>query len=418
MKVSRVYLALFSIMLFRPPDACSQEDPGNIQSSKVSSERPAQSSEKPSLRDLFFDPEDGKLDFSGFLGSARGFLPVGGLITEPAVGYGGTLGLMFLHDAIADRAEQAKARTADGHLVRVPPPSVSWLGGFATQNGSWGGGLAHLGVWKEDTYRYLGMLFYSAMDLKFYGTGGGFELPIEYLSYTLDGVYFSQQLQRRVGDTNLFLGANFKFMSIATELNLDLGFDPPGWFPDPKIDIKTSGVGVFGEYDSRNSVFTPDYGISARVEAVFYDESLGGDQTFRKASVNLRGWIPLRSSLVLGLRGDAKLSDGATPFYMLPSVDLRGISLSRYQGKNTLSTEAEIRWDVANRWSLVGFMGSGWVAEDGMSDLTLRGGKVSGGTGFRYLISRVFGIRTGMDFAWSQSDFAFYFVTGTAWGRN
>jgi len=43
-------------------------------------------------------------------------------------------------------------------------------------------------------------------------------------------------------------------------------------------------------------------------------------------------------------------------------------------------------------------------------------GHIAGGTGFRYLISRVFQIRTGMDFAWSDEDFAFYFTTGTAWG--
>jgi hypothetical protein len=43
--------------------------------------------------------------------------------------------------------------------------------------------------------------------------------------------------------------------------------------------------------------------------------------------------------------------------------------------------------------------------------------RIAGGTGFRYLISRVFGIRTGADFAWSEDDFAFYLVTGTAWGQ-
>jgi len=39
------------------------------------------------------------------------------------------------------------------------------------------------------------------------------------------------------------------------------------------------------------------------------------------------------------------------------------------------------------------------------------------GTGFRYLIARKFGTNMGMDFGWSQDDFAFYFVFGTAWLR-
>ena len=49
---------------------------------------------------LFFDSEDGQFDISGFLASKKGFLPIGSVITEPAVGYGGALGLMFLHDSI------------------------------------------------------------------------------------------------------------------------------------------------------------------------------------------------------------------------------------------------------------------------------------------------------------------------------
>jgi hypothetical protein len=98
-------------------------------------------------------------------------------------------------------------------------------------------------------------------------------------------------------------------------------------------------------------------------------------------------------------------------------VEMRGILSNRYQGQDALSVEAELRWDLTSRWSLLGFLGSGWAAEDGMGDFVFNQGHVAGGTGFRYLISRVFRIRTGMDFAWSDEDFAFYFTTGTAWGE-
>jgi hypothetical protein len=43
----------------------------------------------------FFDPEDGKLDMSDFLLNHKGALPVPTIITEPAVGYGFGLGLLF-----------------------------------------------------------------------------------------------------------------------------------------------------------------------------------------------------------------------------------------------------------------------------------------------------------------------------------
>ncbi len=297
-----------------------------------------ESSEEASSRALFFDPEDGALDLSGFLATKTGFLPVASVITEPAVGYGGTFGLMFLHDSISGRAEAVATRNPDGTLKRLPPPSITWVGGFATENGSWGGGLAHMGIFKEDTYRYLGGFFYNSMNLDFYGVGGDFQLPIDFLSYTLDGYYLVQQLERRLGDSDLFIGANFKFMSFDTKLDFNLDIDPPDWFPPLERRLKNSGIGVLAEYDSRNTIFTPDSGIHAKAQTVFFSETLGGDRSFRKAFVNLRGWMPFHSSWVLGLRAGTNFSSGDTPFYLLPFIDLRGMPLNRYQGISHLSS--------------------------------------------------------------------------------
>src|SRR5688572_15215184 len=47
---------------------------------------------------LFREAETGDFDVSGFLSSKQGFLPIAVPITEPAVGYGLSLGLSFFHD--------------------------------------------------------------------------------------------------------------------------------------------------------------------------------------------------------------------------------------------------------------------------------------------------------------------------------
>jgi hypothetical protein len=403
-------LTFLGALLAVPLPSLAQEPAERPESSATAED---ESSENGSKRGRFRDPEDGKLDLSAFLATRRGFLPVGGLITEPAVGFGATFGVMFLQDSIENRAERMKEQG----LERLPPPSVTWGGGFATTNGSWGAGVAHLGVFKEDRYRYRGSFFYAGMDLDFYGSGGDLDLPLDSVSYTLDGFSLLQQIERRLGDSRVFLGANFRYSSFDTRLDLGLGLDPPDWFPALEKTIRSSGVGVLARYDSRDSVFTPDAGTSATVGATFYDEALGSDRTFRKVEAKLRRWTSMGASWVLGLRADAAFSSDDTPFYMLPSVDLRGIPATRYQGKDALSVEAELRWDLTARWSLVGFLGSGWADGDGMGSFVLDEGRVAGGTGFRYLISRVFRIRTGLDFAWSEEDFAFYFTTGTAWGE-
>ena len=398
----------------KSPDELSVQDNATTEPASKSS---LTTSEKPSMHDLFIDPQDGALDVSAFLQTKRGFLPIGNIITEPAVGYGVMLGLMFLHDSIEDRAERIKMQNPNEILKQLPPPNITGVGGFLTENDSTGGGLFHMHVFKEDKFRYLGGLFYIDMNLDYYGRGGDLLLPIDHVSYTQDGYYFIQQLAYRMGDSNLFLGANFKYMTFDTKINLGLNIDPPDWFPPLERTITSSGVGIFAEYDSRNSIFTPDSGVNVKIESVFYEEIFGSDRDYKKALANMRGWLPLYSTLVLGLRTDVNFSSGDTPFYMLPSVDLRGISLTRYQGQYTLTSEAELRWDFTNRWSLVGFFGCGWVADDELSDFSFKDGHIAGGFGFRYLISKLFGIRTGMDFAWSEDEFAFYFTTGTAWGQ-
>ncbi|MBC2713851.1 MAG: glyceraldehyde-3-phosphate dehydrogenase [Desulfobacteraceae bacterium] len=396
------------------PDAIPAQDNATTEPAPESSDT---ASEKPSLADLLIDPQDGALDVSAFLATAKGFLPIGGIITEPAVGYGGVLGLMFLHDSIQNRAEQMKKKHPDEKLKRLPPPSITGVGGFLTKNNSRGGGLFHMHIFKDDKFRYLGGLVYMDMNLDYYGRGGDLQLPVDHLSYTLDGYYLLQQLAYRVGNSHIFLGANYQFASFDTKIDFGLDIEPPDWFPPLEKTINSGGMGIFAEYDTRNSIFTPDAGMNVKIESVFYEEIFGSDRDFNKSLANIRGWVPFHSSLVLGLRTDTNFSSGDIPFYMLPFVNLRGISLTRYQGQYTVTSEAELRWDVTNRWSLLGFFGCGWVADDELSDFSFKDGHIAGGFGFRYFISNVFGIRTGMDFAWSEDEFAFYFTTGTAWGQ-
>ena len=63
-----------------------------------------QTSSKTSLSDSsdFFSAEDDWLDVSGFLDQAYGFLPIAGVITEPAVGYGMWGGLAFMNRPLGE----------------------------------------------------------------------------------------------------------------------------------------------------------------------------------------------------------------------------------------------------------------------------------------------------------------------------
>ena len=98
----------------------------------------------------------------------------------------------------------------------------------------------------------------------------------------------------------------------------------------------------------------------------------------------------------------------------MPFIDIRGIPSLRYQGDNVFVTEVEPRWDVTDRWSLVGFIGSGW-AEDSISDFDASSAEIAGGVGFRYLAARRMGMRVGLDIARGPEDTVIYLQVGSGW---
>ena len=145
-----------------------------------------------------------------------------------------------------------------------------------------------------------------------------------------------------------------------------------------------------------------------------HDEALGGDFDYNKIKAQSLSWWGVHPDIVLGVRLDGRFSNGNTPFYALPYIELRGIPALRYQGEDVLVVEAEPRWDFTSRWSLVGFLGAGWAA-DSASDWSTSETKVAGGLGFRYLIARRLGMRVGLDIARGPEDTAIYITVGSGW---
>ena len=361
---------------------------------------------KPSFLQQIKDSKDGNIDFSKYIGSAHGFLPVPIIVTEPAVGFGGGVAFLFLHDSIKNRIEREKEKSSDGKLRHIPPPSVSGVAGFGTENESWGAGAFHLGIWREDTIRYLGAAGYASINYDFYGLG-------ERVPVNVSGIFLLQQITSRLGKSNFFLGANYSLIQAKAKRSHSFGLLPPP--AEEGREVTSGGLSPILEYDSRDNIFTPNKGYNAKLEWSYYDNWLGSDNQFSLLTVNNRVWFPIAETLVLGVRLDGNFSGGDVPFYMLPFIHLRGIPAMRYQGRHLLTSELELRWDVTPRWSLVGFAGAGWTSRDDISDLTESDTHPAGGFGFRYLIARIFNLRTGIDFGFSEEEQSIYFITGSAW---
>ena len=357
--------------------------------------------------DLFFSKEDGKFDISGFLSHRYGFIPMPIIITEPAVGYGGGVNLMFLHDSLGSALE------------RKSPPSITGVAIAGTENGTLAGGAYHLGFWRHDTIRTTSAA--GAVDVN-----ADFYLRNRAVSVNLKAWFAYQELMFRIADSDFFTGANYIYGDFDSERNnrrlqqLDRFYD---------MRYKLGALGAFIQYDTRNSIFTPSRGVFAKTTVRRFDDCFGGNQNFWRYGGKLFWYVPAGSRVNLGLRVEGEgVYGNRVPFFSNPFIPLRGIPSMRYQGQYMLVGEAELRWEIITRWQLVFFFGAGKVFGDeyrfnrdegvvkykeSIYEAELH---PAGGGGFRYELARRYGLWAGLDFATSDAQsFAFYITVGSAW---
>jgi len=351
------------------------------------------------LGDTFIDPSDGNLDMSNWLLEQDGLLPVPIIITEPAIGYGGGLALVYFHDKVGSR--------------KGSPPSVSAFAGAATENGTWFVGGGHLGIWKNDTIRYTGGLGTGLVKMDYYGRSGNQgKWQSAGVRFETKAVFFMQELQFRLYESKFFAGLGYSLAD--TENSFDRNTeDLIQNIQGTEFDSRSAAINLMLTYDGRDNIFTPSNGLASEMKVMFFDETWGSDDTYQKYLASMLYYNSLTENLVLGMRGDGKIIDGDAPFYAYPFIDMRGVKAMQYQGDMTLLGEVELRWSFTPRWALVGFGGAGKAFNDGEradSDVIL-----SKGLGIRYLIASKLGLQMGIDVAQGPDDTAIYLQFGSSW---
>lgn len=377
------------------------------------------------FREDFIDPQDGMFDASKYLSThLLGFLPVPVIITEPAVGNGFGLMGIFFHES----EEQKQERSEGGFSGRpMIPANVSLAGGFATENGSWGAGLGHLGFWKQDRVRYRGFAGFPSLNLDYYSLGG-VELPRP-VELNVEGPAIFNELKTRLRErSGWFVGARqiFRRVDISLAEQGDLNRLPEDVqaridaFVDARLNrtTDTSGIGLLAEYDTRNNPFNPETGYDYSASYEWFDHDIGSDVDYTATNVTALNYWTLADRYLIGLRlqydGIDADDDTRLPPYVPPSVVLRGISRTRYQGNDVLVGEVQLDYRLTPRWKVGAFLGAGRAAAS-FGDLDDSGSAVSRGVGFRYLIARRYGFAMGLDVAKGPEESAFYIQAGANW---
>ena len=356
------------------------------------------------FNDTLIDPEDGMLDASDYLASAHGFLPVPIVITEPAVGFGLGAAVAYFH---APRELDPEEHPHHG------PPSISVGFGAKTDNGTYFYGGAHMGVWKDDHIRYMGVLAEINVNMTFFLDGRTDSISLDRgIKFNIDGTFLLQEAKFRLKESNWWLGANYMYTTATNTFKL--GETLPPSLPDPQFDFDLAGLGVFIEYDGRNTVFTPTKGLSAKFTYKNFDDNWGSDYDYDDYKGSLFHYTAFGDYSSLGLRLEAQTVSGDVPFFSYPFVSLRGIPAMRYQGESALVGEAEYLWGVTPRWSVVFFGGVGHTTS--VNRFRETGQTVgAGGLGFRYRLASKQGLQTGIDIARGPEDTSIYLTVGSAW---
>jgi len=349
-------------------------------------------------RPKFIDPDDGCLDLSDFIDEPRGFVPLISPITEPAVGYGALVAPIFI---------QPNDDTPDGRRVR---PNLATIGGFATDGDSkgWFGGWS--AAWLDGRLETKFVALGANLNLDFYGAGLAVGPGLQSIGYELDMTGGMVEARYRINDSPWMLGLRYLYGTADSTFRFQL----PNGVRSTELNSTLGAPSLIASYDSRDTIFTPSTGSLFEAVATFHDPFFGADATHQRVDLVGLHFRPLSDQLTLGIKGEVTATAGDTPFYALPYVSLRGVPAQRYQGKTAASIEAEVRWQLWNRFSLVGFAGVGSAGE---SLLQLDEAVVAGGAGFRYELARRHQLHMGIDFGFSEEDNAIYVIFGSAWMR-
>lgn len=331
------------------------------------------------------------------------FLPLPIIVTEPAIGEGLGAALIYFHaEHSEERPKVASAQTLSrSDREQTPPPTATGVFGVYTNNDTKVIGIGHSRTFKQDRYRLIGVAANAKVNATYYFA----DIPFD---FSLEGDLGLVKLKRRFADSFMFVGLS------ALYLDADARFFEGIPTNIPSLSFKDVGLALSFIYDSRDDGMMPTDGLLVELEGWRHAESLGGSYDYWKTKLKINSFHALGEDFVLGLRYEGATVDGDNPFYAAPYVSLRGIPALRYQGKYAGVVETELRYQLAKRWSVLGFVGGGHV--DNLQPANKTEDDIKAwGFGARWQALPTKNVWVGLDLARGPEEDAFYIQLAHPW---
>ncbi|MXU64774.1 BamA/TamA family outer membrane protein [Oceanomicrobium pacificus] len=282
-----------------------------------------------------------------------------------------------------------------GYLYQLDadsPKSYLGIGGFRTNNGSQGYGFGTQTGFGDGRWR-LGLLLGKAeVNYDFFGIGrSDLRLPIA------QDALFAQVTAAYGFTPDILLGLKARY--IDSEIDLDLGSGLP---PDLRPRVESLLAGPTVELDFRDDDFYPTDGFHADLELLQSAPLESDTLDFTVASARMENYLPFGPDMMVATRLAACGVDGDAPFYELCTIGgtdgFRGYPVGQFRDYALLSAQAEFRSRLTERIGFTAFVGAGQTAAD-FGSFGSRDPALAGGAGFRFRLSKDFGLDFSIDAA-------------------
>jgi outer membrane protein assembly factor BamA len=291
------------------------------------------------------------------------------------------------------------------------------VGGFYTENNSWGVMALEMARLAHDRFRLRGMVGHMEINYNFFGVG-------EAAGEAGQSIRIDQTINMGIGSAlvrtfgQLYAGVSFAYMD--NTINLPdslLAILPPSALDRARTTLFAPGLQL--EYDTRNNDYWPQAGNWFTLKSSFFGTALGGERKFQRYMPYWSHYFRLagdRALLVTNINACA--AAGNTPFYALCSVGagmggLRGYTQGRYRDTVMTTAQTEVRLHGAGRLGAVAFAGFGMVAPN-VGDILNARVLPAGGLGVRFQLTKEYPMHLRLDYAWGRDEGLLYFGVAEA----
>lgn len=332
--------------------------------------------------------DDFKLKYEGK--KSRNYLVVPIPMSSPTFGTGLILGGAYYYP----QTEQQKAAQAASYTAAAV--------GY-TSNQSWVGGVMQQNYFADDKWRFNAVAAYADLKLELLPPEEGEEQS--QLDWLVKGSIFQASVDRRLSG-DWYLGMSLRYLDITQDL--DFNTEPPEF--DLEQQIRSPGVGLKLQFDSRDVPSNPYRGRQFELKAIFADQSNTDNGTYESYSASFKSYHQLKDPLVLAWQVNACRKEGSIPLWDTCRLTLRGFPITEYLSKKNLQGQAELRWRFHKRWGMVAFAGAGRV-NDSLGNKGENDTIPSYGVGLRWMVLESQRINVRVDYARSDNDNSAWYLS-------